>query len=107
VHRSFTGKFVDAGADLKDNFLAIFSDAHADWTRLEVFYDEIFFPYMVGGILPGIFFGTLCYYLSVPVIRVYQKRRKGMIKAKLDAIKAKAAAKAKVKRNADSPSAGE
>ena len=107
VHRSFGGKFVDAGADLKDNFLAIFTDATADWTRLSVFYDEIFFPYMIGGVLPGIFFGALCYYISVPVIRVYQKRRKGMIKAKFEAIKAKAAAKAEAKRKADHPSAGE
>ncbi|MEM9639184.1 MAG: DUF2062 domain-containing protein [Pseudomonadota bacterium] len=101
MHRSFVGKFADAAADLKDNFLAIFTDATADWTRLSVFYDEIFFPYLVGGILPGIFFGTLCYYLAVPVIRVYQKRRKGMIKAKLDALKAKAAAKADTKRKAE------
>ena len=107
VHRSFGGKFLDAGADLKDNFIAMFTDDRADWRRLEVFYDEIFFPYMVGGVLPGIFFGGLCYYLSVPVIRVYQKRRKGMIKAKLAAIKAKAAAKAEAKRKADHPSAGE
>ena len=107
VQRSFGGKFVDAGADLKDNFKAIFTDATADWSRLSVFYDEIFFPYMVGGVLPGIFFGALCYYLSVPVIRVYQKRRKGMIKSKLEAIKAKAAAKAEAKRKADHPSAGE
>ena len=107
VHRSFGGKFVDAGADLKDNFKAIFTDATADWQGLSVFYDEIFFPYMVGGILPGIFFGAVCYYLSVPVIRVYQKRRKGMIKAKFDAIKAKAAAKAEAKRKLDHPSAGE
>ena len=100
-------KFADAGADLKDNFLAMFTDADADWTRLEVFYDEVFFPYLVGGFVAGIFFGTLCYYLSVPVIRVYQKRRKGMLKAKLDAIKAKATAKAEAKRKADQPSAGE
>ena len=107
VHRSFGGKFIDAGADLKNNFFAMFTDRHADWTRLEVFYDEVFFPYMVGGLIPGIFFASLCYYLSVPVIRVYQNRRKGMIKAKLEEIKAKAQAKAEAKRSADRPSAGE
>ncbi|MBW4707285.1 DUF2062 domain-containing protein [Roseobacter sp. YSTF-M11] len=101
ISRSFGGKFVDAGADLKDNFIAIFTNATADWSRLSVFYDEIFFPYMVGGILPGIVSATICYYLAVPVIRVYQKRRKGMIKAKFDALKAKAAAKADAKRNAE------
>ncbi len=107
VDRSFGGKFVDAGADLKANFLAIFTDATADWSHLSVFYEEIFFPYMVGGILPGIFFATLCYYLTVPLVRVYQARRKGMIKAKLEAMKAKAAAKADAKNKADQPSAGE
>jgi uncharacterized protein (DUF2062 family) len=100
-HRSFGGKFVDASADLKDNFLAMFTDATADWSRLSVFYDEIFFPYLIGGILPGLLCGSICYYLSVPIIRAYQKRRKGAIKAKLEALKAKAAAKAEAKRKAD------
>lgn len=106
VHRSFGGKFVDAGADLKDNFMAMFTDANADWTRLSVFYDEIFLPYLIGGILPGIICASVCYYLSVPLIRAYQKRRRGVIKAKLEALKAKAAAKADAKRKVDA-SAGD
>jgi uncharacterized protein (DUF2062 family) len=101
VHRSFGGKFVDAGADLRDNFLAAFTSAEADWHGLSVFFDEIFFPYLIGGILPGIVCATICYYLSVPLIRAYQKRRKGAIKSKFEALKAKAAAKADAKRNAD------
>ena len=73
-----------------------------DWTGLSVFYNEIFFPYMTGGIIPGVIVATTCYYLSVPLIRAYQKRRKGAIKAKLDAIKSKAAAKAiDLKKKAD------
>lgn len=100
-HRSFGGKFVDAGADLWHNFLAAFTPARADWHGLSVFYDEIFFPYMIGGIIPGIICASVSYYLAVPLIRAYQKRRKGTIKAKLEALKAKAAAKADAKRNAD------
>ncbi len=100
-HRSFGGKFVDAGADLWHNFLAAFTPARADWHGLSVFYDEIFFPYMIGGIIPGIICASISYYLAVPLIRAYQKRRKGTIKAKLEALKAKAAAKADAKRNAD------
>lgn len=107
ILRSFGEKFASASADLKDNFLAMFTDATANWARLDAFYDEVFFPYMVGGFVAGIFFGVICYYLSVPVIRVYQKRRRGMITSKLAAIKAKAAAKAEAKRNAENPSAGE
>jgi uncharacterized protein (DUF2062 family) len=100
-HRSFGGKFADAGNDLWSNFLAIFTDARADWSGLYVFYDELFFPYLVGGIIPGVVTATICYYLAVPLIRAYQKRRTGVIKAKLDAIRKKAAAKADAKRKAD------
>jgi len=100
MHRSFGGKFVDAAADLKDNLIALFTSAKADWTGLAVFYDEIFFPYLVGGIVPGVFCATICYVLSLPLVRAYQQRRKGLIKSKFDAIKAKAAAKADVNRKA-------
>ena len=73
----------------------------ADWTNLSLFYNDVFFPYLIGGIVPGIVAATVCYYLSVPVIRAYQKRRKGAIKAKFEALKAKAAAKAAAKQKAE------
>ena len=96
VERSLGGMFNDAGHDLWRNFMAMFTDDVADWRGLSVFYDEVFFPYMIGGIIPGIITATVCYYLAVPVIRVYKNRRKGRIKAKLTAIKEKrAGAKAK------------
>ena len=91
AHRSFGGKFVDAGLDLRNNFFAIFTDRTADWRGLEVFYHEIFYPYMIGGLIPGIVAGTIAYYFCLPVIRAYKKRRVGAIKARFDAIKAKAA----------------
>lgn len=87
-------RFAGAARDLKDNFLAIFTDESADWRGLSIFYNEVFFPYMVGGIIPGILAATICYYLSVPVIRVYQNRRRGRIKAKLDEIRARKASSA-------------
>lgn len=101
IHRSLGGKFVDAGADLKDNIWAIFTDAEADWSHLHLFYDEVFFPYMVGGLIPGVIAGLIGYYLSLPVIQAYQNRRKGLIKAKLAALKEKAAAKADAKKKQD------
>lgn len=92
--RSFGGKFVDAAYDLLANFIAIFSDRQPDWQGLSVFYREIFLPYLVGGIIPGVIAATICYVLSVPVIRAYQKRRKKQIKKKFDAIRKIAEAKA-------------
>ncbi|WP_298298057.1 DUF2062 domain-containing protein [uncultured Litoreibacter sp.] len=86
-------RFAGAWRDLKDNFWAMFTDDRADWHRLEGFYDEVFFPYMIGGILPGIIAGITCYYLSLPLITVYQNRRKGRLKEKWQERKEKKAAK--------------
>lgn len=81
------GKFAGALGDLKNNFLAIFTDRMADWYGLRIFYDEVFFPYLVGGILPGLVAGAVCHYLSLPLIRTYQQRRRAKIKAKFDEIR--------------------
>ena len=101
AHRSLGGMFVDAGKDLKDNLLALFTDDVADWSRLSVFFDEVFLPYMVGGLVPGVIAGLVGYYLSLPVIQAYQNRRKGLLKEKLVALKEKAAAKADAKKKQD------
>ena len=50
IGRRFTG----AWNDLSDNFVAMFTSDVAQWGRLGRFYDEVFFPYMIGGIIPGI-----------------------------------------------------
>jgi uncharacterized protein (DUF2062 family) len=45
------------------------------WDRLGDFFDVIFLPYLVGGIIPGIIAGLAFYYLSYPLIVTYQKAR--------------------------------
>ena len=91
VERSFAGKFMYAWRDLKHNLIALFTDETADWDGLEVFFDQIFLPFLVGGLIPGAIVATVCYIVSVPVIRAYQKSRQRKIKAKFEAIKKKAA----------------
>lgn len=95
VERTLMGKFVDAGEDLTSNFWAWMKGSPQDWHGLEVFWHDVFHPYMIGGILPGIVAATVAYYVSEPLIRAYQARRKGALKKRLEAIKAKAAAKKK------------
>ena len=101
VQRSLAGKLLDASAGLEQNLFAIFSDADMEWHRLEVFYDEVFFPYMIGGIVPGIIAGLIAYYISVPLIRAYQHRRKGVLKAKFSALKKKPHLKADARSKRD------
>ena len=68
-------------------------DKDADWANLIVFYQEVFFPYMIGGIIPGLIMATLGYYLSEPIIRAYQNRRKGFLLKKLRALKSRSSDK--------------
>ncbi|WP_163847605.1 DUF2062 domain-containing protein [Pseudooceanicola aestuarii] len=91
VKRSFGGKFLDAARDLRDNLLALVTDRDADWHGLSVFYHEIFFPYLVGGLIPGVVSGLVAYYVSVPLIRAYQARRRVALARKVAAAKARQA----------------
>ena len=91
--KSILEKFLDAGADLQQNILAFVRGVETDWSRLEIFYQEVFFPYMIGGIIPGLMMASLGYYLSEPIIRAYQNRRKGFLLKKLRALKSRSSDK--------------
>ena len=86
--RSFGG----AWQDLKHNFWAMFNESTAHWGRLRIFYDDIFLPYLIGGLILGPIAGIICYYFSVPIITAYKNRRKGRLKNKLAELRAKKAA---------------
>ncbi|MGB3313905.1 MAG: DUF2062 domain-containing protein [Albidovulum sp.] len=88
-HATIFGKFVGAGNDLKHNFFAIFTEATSRWGNLYNFFNEVFLPYLVGGLVPGIMVGILSYYLSEPVIAAYQKHRRKRLKARFEKLKAK------------------
>lgn len=90
VDSSLGRKFAGAWQDLWHNFTAIFTPARSEWGQLKIFYDDIFLPWLVGGVVPGIIAGVIGYYLSLPVLRAYQKRRQALAQARL----AKRAAKA-------------
>ena len=80
----FGEKFAAASYDVWHNLLAIFTSDRINWRCMQVFYDDVFFPYLIGGVLPGLLTATLCYYLCVPLIRAYQMRRKKVLRGKLE-----------------------
>ncbi len=87
--RSLGGKFSDAWRDLRDNLFTLFTDQAADWSNLVVFYQEVFFPYMIGGIAPGLIVSLISYYLSLTLVITYRKRRRGFLREKLLSLKKK------------------
>lgn len=97
IEGSVGHKFVAAGNDLWHNIKATFTADAADWGQLAVFYREVFFPYMIGGLLPGVIVATVGYYLSIPLIRAYKTRRKGLLKEKFEALRERRSQKADAK----------
>ncbi len=46
------------------------------WSDVREFFYSVFWPYFVGGILPGLAAGGVCYFLSRPLVAAYQSRRR-------------------------------
>ncbi len=88
-HQTLASRFVGAAADLKHNFVAIFTPEQAHWDNLSYFYQDIFLPYLIGGLIPGIVAAVIAYYLSEPVIAAYQKHRRKKLKERFEKLKAR------------------
>jgi uncharacterized protein len=67
--------FANAGRDLWHNFVSIFTDDVARWHGLERFWDEVYLPYFIGALGPGVILSLAFYYLTIPVVQAYQKAR--------------------------------
>ena len=76
--------FSQASVELWRNTMALFTPATMEWGSLGRFFWNIFLPYLVGGILPGIAAGMAAYYLSMPAITAYKRRRLKRLEKKLE-----------------------
>jgi uncharacterized protein len=83
--------FGGATWDLWHNFKAMFTPERAEWGQLIEFYNVVFFPYLIGGLIPGIVVATLVYYLTVPLVRAYQEGRRTALREKLEKLRNKPA----------------
>lgn len=99
IYRVF-GAFSDAAGELWHNFTAIFTPEQAEWARLGVFFQRIFLPYLVGGLLPGLVAGIAAFFLTKPVITAYQKARAKRFIARQEKLLKRARANAAKKADA-------
>ena len=81
-HRIFE-EFARASRELWNNLLAPFSDSTVHWQNFDYFWHNYFLPYFVGGFGPGVLVSVLSYYLSLPLIRAYHKRRARKMAARI------------------------
>src|SRR3990167_4143878 len=67
--------FAHAGQDLWRNVAAIFTGERMQWGGLVQFWHDIYVPYFIGALLPGIVLSLIGYYITIPIVQAYQKAR--------------------------------
>ena len=58
--------FGRAGADLWHNFLALFGPEQMHWGGLSQFWSDVYVPYFIGALGPGILLSLIFYYVTIP-----------------------------------------
>lgn len=85
--RGIFNAFTRAGEDLTHNLLAVFSAQTSHWDGLGAFFRQIFMPYLVGGLIPGLIAGIAVYYITVPIIRAYHRHRAKVMAARIEKLR--------------------
>jgi uncharacterized protein len=67
--------FGHAGTDLWFNLQAMFGPEQARWEGLIQFWHEIYLPYFIGALGPGLVLSVLFYYVTIPLVHAYQNAR--------------------------------
>lgn len=80
--------FSYASAELWSNFAAVFTRDVVDWRRIDTFFERVFWPYLVGGLLPGLAAAVIAYYVSHPLIHAYQRARIVRLQRKIARLRA-------------------
>jgi uncharacterized protein (DUF2062 family) len=79
VRRGFSTAFETVWINIK----SLFGGPYIGWQGFWDFIYTVFFPYLIGGILPGILTALAIYLTLRPLVAAYQKRRKGVLMAKI------------------------
>jgi len=94
-------EFSNASVELWFNVTAMFTSEVTQWSNLSVFFHQVFLPYLVGGIIPGIITGGVAYMLTRPAIAAYQTTRIKRLKKRYEKRRRIIAAKADAARDSD------
>lgn len=66
----------EAFGTIWSNAKSLFGYEPSTWDGFKEFAHEVFLPYLVGGIIPGLITAVIFYVFSKPLIATYQKRRR-------------------------------
>lgn len=64
-----------AASDMWFNVKSIFNADVSRWDGLFQFWHDIYWPYFIGALGPGILLSLIAYYITIPLVSAYQKAR--------------------------------
>ena len=76
--------FSRVSVEMWENLHAVITPAPVEWSDMGVFFDRVFMPYLVGGMIPGVISGVVAYAVSRPLIAAYQRARITRLKARFE-----------------------
>ncbi len=82
------GQFGRASAEVATNIRAIVLNDPMHWQHVDYFLAHVFWPFLIGGLVPGLIFGLSGYYLSLPLVAAYQKRRSKKLRDRIEKLRA-------------------
>ncbi len=66
------------------SILSIVGLGEPAWGQVAHFFSAVFWPYMIGGLIPGLICGVAVYVLARPLVAAYQKTRRARLLKKCD-----------------------
>ncbi len=76
--------FSYASMEIWSNLAAFVTGDVVSWEHLPAFTRSVFWPYLVGGLAPGILAGAIAFTISRPIITAYQKARIRRLKKRFE-----------------------
>ena len=86
--------FSEAFDTLWTNLKSLAGYPPSSWDGFLEFWNSVIVPYTIGGLAPGFVTAVAVYFITKPLIKAYQNRRKGRLLAKFNEIREKRAKKA-------------
>ncbi len=72
------------------------------WDGFVGFFHSVFIPYFIGGLLPGFITAVIIYFVSKPLVRAYQQRRRGRLMDKINEIRERREVESSTQKQTDS-----
>ena len=73
-----------AGSELLQNLWAVLAGEPAQWGRLRVFWWNVYLPYLLGGLILGVPAAIATYFIHLPLVRAYQRRRYNRLRQRFE-----------------------